>query len=32
MMNKDKTEGDKKNSIKANELCAEKFSKCLSEL
>ena len=32
MMNKEKTEGDKKNSIQANDLCTEKFSKCLTEL
>jgi hypothetical protein len=32
MMNKDKIEGDKKNSIQANDLRAEKFSKCLTGL
>ena len=32
MMNKNKTEGDQKNSIKANDLCAEKFSKFLTGL
>ena len=32
MMNRDKTERNKKNSINANDLCAERFSKCLTEL
>jgi len=32
MMNRDKTERDKKNSIETNDLYAEKFSKCLTEL
>jgi len=31
-MNKDKTDGDKKNSVKANDLRAEKFLKCLTAL